>query len=56
MWAHGSFYWQIPNRFRVISDVGYGAVFAETYQTFLIEPSGRTTITKAGAKVERSPS
>jgi hypothetical protein len=54
-WGDGTFHWEIPNKFKVMSESGDGKQFTQTIQAFLIDPTGKTTITKAGEKVERTP-
>ena len=55
-WSAGSFEWKIPNHFKVKTEGGDGKKFTTVTQAFsMIDASGKTKITKAGAEVERSP-
>lgn len=55
-WSDGKFDWEVPNNFKVKTEGGDGKKFTTVTQSFKIEgPSGKTIITKAGEKVERTP-
>jgi hypothetical protein len=55
-WSPGGFQWNIPNKYRVTGVGGSGHVFTTTHQIFrMTNKKGTTTITKAGAKVTRTP-
>jgi hypothetical protein len=54
-WDKGSFHWMIPNKFRVANEGGDGEKFTDVKQEFIIDETGKTTIKKAGAEVERTP-
>lgn len=52
----GGFRWVIPNRFRVSGEGGDGKVFTHVTQAFrMLNRSGTIRVTKAGARVERTP-
>ncbi|HEY9115141.1 MAG TPA: hypothetical protein VIN10_10610, partial [Bacteroidales bacterium] len=55
-WYRGSFKWVIPNRFKVKTESGDGKEFTKVTQSFImVDRTGKTKITKAGAEVERTP-
>jgi hypothetical protein len=55
-WEKGTVDWVIPNNFRVRGDAGDGKELPnKVTQSFAIEATGKVTITKGGASVERSP-
>lgn len=55
-WSKGGFHWVIPNKFKVITESGDGKQYTTVTQAFrMAGASGKTIITKAGEKVERTP-
>lgn len=55
-YERGTFDWVIPNRFKVKTEAGDGKKFTNVTQAFLMhDATGKITITKATAKVTRSP-
>ncbi|MFM9948412.1 MAG: DUF4157 domain-containing protein [Saprospiraceae bacterium] len=56
-WKLGGFDWSIPNRFKLKTEAGDGKEFPNnSMQTFVMsDATGKTTITKGGEKVERTP-
>lgn len=54
-WAAGSFFWNIPNRYRASNSTGTGQIFTHTFQRFAIDAAGTVTITKQGGRVRRTP-
>ncbi len=49
----GSFFWNIPNRFRRAATTGAGTVFVNSTQHFSIDATGRVTVSKQGASVTK---
>ena len=55
-WKEGRYDWVIPNHFKVKTEGGDGKKFTEVTQAHIIEgTNGAATVTKAGAKVDRTP-
>ena len=55
-WSAGGFDWDIPNHFRVKTESGDGKRFTTVDQDVrIIDASGRTTLSKAGLIVDRTP-
>ena len=55
-WSAGGFDWIVPNKFKVNTEAGDGKEFTHVPQIFrMIDNTGKTVITKAGLKVERTP-
>lgn len=54
-WKEGSYCWHIPNRYSCHTSSGTGHHFADTLQCFSIDGTGKVTVTKEEASVERSP-
>lgn len=55
-WDKGSFHWVIPNKFKVTTESGDGKEYTTVTQAFkMVNSRGKTIVTKAGAKVERTP-
>jgi hypothetical protein len=50
----GSFTFNIPVRYRAVTDGGGGTVFITVPQVFMIDPSGSMTVTKGGASATRN--
>ena len=54
-WEHGSFHWSIPNEFQA-DESAAPKVFTHTTQEFvMLDDTGTTTVTKAGASATRKP-
>lgn len=51
----GSFHWKIPNKYRVITESGDGKQYTVVKQEFGMEASGKASVDKAGAHVDRTP-
>ena len=55
-WETGAFDWVIPNRFKTKTESGNGKKYHDSTQSFrMADTTGKTTITKEGASVERTP-
>ena len=57
-WTEGGFEWKIPNHFRVVGETGNGKKFATVTQRFRLRGAphaGRSSVSKAGARVQRDP-
>jgi hypothetical protein len=55
-WDTGGFDWIIPNHFKLKSESGNGKKYHDATQSFrMADASGKTTITKEGESVERTP-
>jgi hypothetical protein len=57
-WTDGTFDWVIPNKFKTITEAGDGKQFTTVTQAFQLEGpphDGRTTVSKGGQTVQRSP-
>jgi hypothetical protein len=55
-WYQGHYEWSIPNRFKADTESGEGKIFTHVVQAFdLHDETGKTTVTKAGTRAERTP-
>lgn len=53
-YKHGAWAWEIPNRYKLVSEsASSGRKFARTVQIFIIDSFGTMTVSKQGASVTR---
>lgn len=52
--AEGTYHWNIPVRYRCFNSTWNGRIFTRKRQRFTMENDGTMTVTKGGARVERT--